>query len=113
VYIEPYAKSLAGELYSDSIQLDTSADPTKIPFIPFLGVSPRNYSSLFQMSNRKSTNGNLRDWDATTAQPRVSGSFWSYIEYEKEDLKFLGDAIESERAKLKRIQGENRRRRKK
>jgi hypothetical protein len=57
---------------------------------------------MFQMSNRKSSDGKLIDWDAATADPRVSGSFWSYLEYEKEDLKFLRDAVKSRQAKEKR-----------
>lgn len=105
VYIEPYAKSLALELHDDSIQLDAKIDANKIPFVPFLGVSPRNYSNIFQMSNRKSDDGKLIDWKAATADPRVSGSFWSYLEYEKEDLKFLRDAIKSRSAKERRKKG--------
>ena len=109
VYIEPYAKSLALELHEDSIQLDVNTDPTKIPFVPFLGVSPRNYSNIFQMSNRKSDDGKLIDWNAAESHPRVSGSFWSYLKYEKEDLKFLRDAIKS-LAKGKRKKGKRRQR---
>lgn len=101
VYIEPYAKSLALELHDNSIQLDATTDTTKIPFMPFLGVSPRNYSNIFQISNRKTKEGNLANWKAATANPRVSGSFWSYIEYEKEDLKILRDAIESRGTRAK------------
>jgi deoxycytidylate deaminase len=101
VYIEPYAKSLALELHDNSIQLDTIADSGKIPFMPFLGVSPRNYSNIFQMSNRKSDEGKVINWKAATANPRVSGSFWSYLEYEKEDLKILRDAVKSRNVRAK------------
>ena len=109
VYIEPYAKSLALELHENSIQLDVDTDPSKIPFMPFLGVSPRDYPIIFQMSNRKSDDGKLINWKAATSHPRVSGSFWSYIEYEKEDLKSLRDAIKSgAEAKEKRMQSKRR-----
>lgn len=108
VYIEPYAKSLAVELHDDSIQLDTDKDPNKVPFVPFLGVSPRNYSNIFQMSPRKSKDGKLIDWKAASANPRVSGSFWSYLEYEKEDLKVLLDAIKSRLTNHRRRKGEKR-----
>jgi len=57
VYIEPYAKSLALELHSNSIQLDSSAGADKIPFVPFLGVAPRNYSDIFAMPERKTDSG--------------------------------------------------------
>jgi cytidine deaminase len=101
VYIEPYAKSLALELHDNSIQLDATTDPGKIPFTPFLGVSPKNYSNIFQMPDRKSDDGNVIKWEAATANPRVSGSFWSYLEYEKEDLKLLRDAVKSRNKKAK------------
>jgi deoxycytidylate deaminase len=93
VYIEPYAKSLALELHDNSIQLDSDTHSGKIPFTPFLGVSPKNYSNIFQMPIRKSDDGSVINWQAPTASPRVSGSFWSYLEYEKEDLKFLRDSL--------------------
>jgi len=89
VYIEPYAKSLALELHSNAIQLDNASDPGKIPFTPFLGVAPRNYQNFFIMPKRKEKDGELANWDPATANPRVSGSFWSYLQYEKEDLRNL------------------------
>ena len=95
VYIEPYAKSLAVELHPNAIQLDSDADPSKIPFVPFLGIAPKNYSNIFGMPDRKGKDGRVIDWDAAKANPRVSGSFWSYLEYEKEDLKFLTDNLKT------------------
>ena len=93
VYIEPYAKSLALELHDNAIQLDSAADVSKIPFVPFLGVAPRHYSDMFLMDKRKSDDGKIVSWDAARANPRVSGSFWSYLQYEKEDLKLLRDTL--------------------
>lgn len=93
VYIEPYAKSLALELHEHAIQLDTAADMSKIPFVPFLGIAPKHYSDMFMMDQRKTDNGKTIPWDAAGANPRVSGSFWSYLQYEKEDLKLLRDTL--------------------
>jgi deoxycytidylate deaminase len=101
VYIEPYAKSLALELHSNAIQLDTDADADKIPFVPFLGVAPRNFSDIFAMPIRKAKNGEVIEWVAETANPRVSGSFWSYLEYEKEDLSLLRDKLKKKNLNLK------------
>jgi hypothetical protein len=101
VYIEPYAKSLALELHSNSIQLDSSAGADKIPFVPFLGVAPRNYSDIFAMPERKTDTGEVIDWAAETANPRVSGSFWSYLEYEKEDLNLLTQRLKKKGLNLK------------
>ncbi|PSH04080.1 MAG: hypothetical protein CXZ00_08480 [Acidobacteria bacterium] len=92
VYIEPYAKSLAIELHNDSIELDSSSDPTKIPFVPFIGVAPRNHANIFAMPDRK-RDGKVIAWDSVEAKPRVSGSFWSYLKYEAEDLKVLADEL--------------------
>ena len=93
IYIEPYAKSLAIELHGDSIELDSDEDPNKIPFLPFLGVAPKNHVALFSMPKRKEADGSIVPWQPITATPRVSGSFWSYLKYETEDLGFLTDDL--------------------
>jgi deoxycytidylate deaminase len=47
-YIEPYAKSLAAELYPDSIAVESSeANSQQIVFDPFVGIAPRQYMHLF------------------------------------------------------------------
>ncbi len=94
IYIQPYAKSLALELHGDAIQLDNVGDPNKIPFLPFLGVAPGNYVDIFGMPDRKNDDGNVIAWDPIEANPRVSGSFWSYLKYEKEDLSLLKETLE-------------------
>jgi deoxycytidylate deaminase len=94
VYVEPYAKSLALELYSDSIELDAEVDPQKVPFVPFLGVAPKNHNDIFAMPERKGSDGRVKEWNAYTANARVSGSFWSYIKYELEDLGTLAINLE-------------------
>jgi deoxycytidylate deaminase len=101
-YIEPYAKSLAVELHEDALQLDSTTEPNRVPFLPFLGVAPRAYPHIFAMPDRKKTDGTVIDWDERTANPRVSGSFWSYIEYEKEDLEFLTGELEEKGLKMDR-----------
>lgn len=101
VYIEPYSKSLALEMHGDAIQLYSDGDPNKIPFVPFLGVAPRAYSNIFAMAERKNDDGTVITWDPVKANPRVSGSFWSYVQYEKEDLKILADTLKSKSLKLR------------
>ena len=100
VYIEPYAKSLALELHSDSIELGSNGGTGKIPFVPFIGVSPRNHFNVFAMPVRKRSDGEVISWNPADANPRVSGSFWSYLKYEAEDLKFLSEALEKIGLKL-------------
>jgi cytidine deaminase len=100
VYIEPYAKSLALEFHGDSIELGSNGGAGKIPFVPFLGVAPRTHINMFGMPDRKQPDGSVIPWDPADAFPRVSGSFWSYLQYEKEDLKLLKDALEKIGLKL-------------
>ncbi len=54
-YIEPYEKSLAIELHSDSIELegDPKHDHNKALFLHFEGVAPRQYLSLFSNPRKK------------------------------------------------------------
>jgi deoxycytidylate deaminase len=52
VYIEPYAKSLAAELYPDSIAIE-GGDDKKVIFAPFVGVAPRQYMRLFTMGSEE------------------------------------------------------------
>lgn len=73
VYIEPYPKSLAKELYRKSIQVDfdSEADNDAVVFRPFVGVSPNRYLELFSMPKRKDEQGHTVDWDPEVAQPRM------------------------------------------
>ncbi len=51
VYIEPYPKSKALELHSDSISQDSKKDTsTHVIFEPFIGVGPRKFFDLFSMN---------------------------------------------------------------
>jgi deoxycytidylate deaminase len=55
-YIEPYPKSLAHDLYPEAISVDTidpKQDPGKLRLIPFVGVAPRRYFDLFEMTKSK------------------------------------------------------------
>jgi cytidine deaminase len=59
VYIEPYPKSLAKQLYENEILVDDelSTDLKGVRFEPFVGVAPRRYASWFAMSKRKDKQG--------------------------------------------------------
>jgi len=96
VYIEPYPKSLAIELHSDSIFLGknppkkkNSATPVK--FEPFVGVGPRKYMDFFSLSTatggqiiRKDNTGRPVQWNSKTANPRSPLLPLSYLERETE-----------------------------
>jgi len=47
-YVEPYTKSLAAQLYPDSIAVDYAEKrETQVSFDPFVGIAPRKYLALF------------------------------------------------------------------
>lgn len=72
VFIEPYHKSLAEDLFSDFINVDKkSDDKTKIQFNPFVGIAPRRYIDIFTWLTRKENDESKMKWDQTTANPRL------------------------------------------
>jgi deoxycytidylate deaminase len=57
VYLEPYPKSYARQLHSDSIQIEDRSDINKVSFEPFIGISPFRYRDLFETGRRKDRHG--------------------------------------------------------
>jgi cytidine deaminase len=85
VYVEPYPKSLAGDLYPDSISIDGETAEGRVPFENFVGISPTRYDEFFSMPERKDDSGNKRNWSARDAVPRFTliGSEEGYLPREK------------------------------
>lgn len=81
-YIEPYAKSMAAELYPDDIEFGGektmrvhgpgSAARTK--FRPFIGVAPRRFLDFFSAENRKDQFGQATKWNSASAIMRYANS---------------------------------------
>jgi deoxycytidylate deaminase len=73
VYIEPYPKSLAKELYKNTINVDGKREAlgTPVDFEPFVGIAPRRFLALFQMPKRKDARGRSLEWEPLTAIPKV------------------------------------------
>lgn len=74
VYIEPYPKSLAAELYPRAIALGAPAEAasaTRLVFRPFTGVAPSRYQEFFDYGRRKDPLGYAQSWDPKTARCRV------------------------------------------
>lgn len=96
VYIEPYPKSKAADLHSDSISFDFSAKEGFVQFEPFVGVGPRRFFDLFSMRlgsgyrlKRKDDEGQVVDWTPENAILRVQMIPRSYLELESEAAKIF------------------------
>lgn len=93
-YIEPYPKSLAAELYPDSIAVEgTEASSNQIVFEPFVGIAPRQYIHLFSARNRKAPSGQVLTFVPSGAIPRSSKPERVYLESEDEMLATLTKAM--------------------
>ncbi|MDH5325602.1 MAG: anti-phage dCTP deaminase [Gammaproteobacteria bacterium] len=83
VYIEPYPKSMAKQLYKRSVCVDDDdADTDAVRFESFVGIAPRKYFELFQMTKRKDKFGYKLDWKPETSKLRISERFPIYLDIE-------------------------------
>lgn len=83
VYIEPYPKSYAGQLYSDSLEVNsTRTKPNKVLFQPFIGVSPLRFRDLFERGRRKDDSGKFMDWVEGTPKPLLRYTVPIYMKNE-------------------------------
>lgn len=104
-FIEPYGKSLAGELHSDAID-HSAADHVaaggvggKVAFLHFEGVAPARFSSLFfSLDSRKDSQGHAKFASANSAEKRSPELLDNYRQLEakiNERLqRKMADAIE-------------------
>lgn len=84
VFIEPYPKSLAGELHSDAVSEHEGDAGKKVLFLQFSGIAPKNILKLFNIGlTRKDSNGKLKTFDKKTAAPVVAVSLDDYSTHEK------------------------------
>lgn len=84
VYIEPYAKSLAAQLYPDSISVDGyDTSEHQIRFEPFVGIAPRKYMEFFSIhEDRKTKGGKIKPFIKSGALPIMSSSPRFYLQNE-------------------------------
>lgn len=84
-YIEPYPKSLAGDLFGDLIDAvsplprgkdGTDSSVSKVPFRPFVGFGPSRYDEVFAAKSRREGSG-VAEHVMATASP--IGDRWSEI----------------------------------
>lgn len=88
VFLEPYPKSYAEELHSDSITFNPGEAKEKVLFEPFLGISPRRYRDIFEKIKRKDEKGKAQRWYEKTPKPRIEDKSINYIENEDSAIVF-------------------------
>lgn len=83
VYIEPYPKSLARDLYRNEICVEDDGNrPGAVRFEAFMGVAPRRYMSLFAMPQRKLKDGDRIAWLPANAACRYPVINKAYLDNE-------------------------------
>lgn len=96
IYIEPYPKSYAEDMYTDSIALDEGDTTTnKILFQSFTGVAPFRYRDLFEKGRRKLPGGAAQEWKEGGPRPNLNLIVESYLELEPLVTAYLAQRIES------------------
>ncbi len=94
VFIEPYPKSLAAELYPESISIEgEQCKRERLIFRPFLGIAPRRYMEFFEFVKRKDSSGYVVKWDVKSARPRGARFGNSHTGAEEGLLVDLGEAL--------------------
>jgi deoxycytidylate deaminase len=99
-FIEPYPKSRAIELHSDSLTLVN--EQGKVVFSPFVGIGPKRYVELFMLWDafgnampRKSDTGELVEWQRAGRSPSLPDRLIPYIEQERRAVARLETALVS------------------
>lgn len=83
VFLEPYPKSYARELHSDSIEIEGDENSGKVKFTPFLGISPLRYKDFFEKGRRKDKRtGKIIRWAMGISVPIVEIYYAVYINLE-------------------------------
>jgi cytidine deaminase len=101
VYIEPYPKSRARDLFDDSIVVDPVKHVKgRVNFEPFVGVAPRQYLEIFQVPeaiSRKNELGKAIEWTKSEALPRVTRFRNTYRDIEQ---AIIASQVDTMRKKL-------------
>lgn len=92
VYLEPYSKSMAIDLHDDSIADNKSANESKgkVVFLPYQGVSPRLYKSVYMKTTdlKDKKTGKILD---QTEDYRESRAIWTKTskDFEQEIIDYI------------------------
>jgi deoxycytidylate deaminase len=83
IFIEPYPKSLAKQLHSDAISENERDGDSKLVFLQYSGIAPKNILKLFTgSSTRKTDAGNIQRVNKKLSAPIVVVSLDDYTTHE-------------------------------
>ena len=102
-YIEPYEKSMAKDLHDDAIAFEAEEtggrdDISKVKFLHFEGVSPRQFQNFFRAPGRKGKDGRfiqIQPRSADKAVPEYLDDYQAFEAKAVEHLKHQIDALKS------------------
>lgn len=91
VYIEPFPKSYAEDMYSHSISLEHKAgnDEPTVLFQPFTGIAPFRYRDLFEKGRRKDKRGMAKEWSDDEPRPHLNIKYPNYRMFEVRVIEVL------------------------
>jgi cytidine deaminase len=94
-FIEPYPKSRASELHGDAVAVEADFDDhSHVSFNSLVGVSPRQYFSLFSVGEAVRKEGSkVKKWKAEDASPRLAETPFAYLPREAEMLGTLDNLL--------------------
>jgi cytidine deaminase len=95
VYIEPYPKSYAEVLHSDSISVGAAGEGGKVAFMPFIGISPYRYRDIFERGRRKSDAGASSEWVDGQPRPIVKFTVATYLQNETAATAILQQKLDA------------------
>jgi cytidine deaminase len=99
VYLEPYPKSYARQLHSDSIRVEGEGPRDGVDFAPFIGISPYRYRDLFERGKRK-YGGIAQAWHKGIKRPAIEVYYPSYFAAEIHVVKLIQDSVNKLRGRL-------------
>lgn len=88
VFVEPYSKSRAERLHSDSIVVGNDSQG-KVQFSHFKGISPRRYRDIFEKGKRRDSAGTIFEWDSGEPRARVDDITPTHISKELYALRTI------------------------
>ena len=95
VYVQPYVKSMTGELFKDSVAFDCNDHDHRVNFTSLRGVTPAGFKRAFSRSKkRKNKDGNAIKWNKLKAIPNFLTTFPYYIQLELqcvEELRLINE----------------------